>query len=152
MTTYVLRRPEDVALLAERLGQRVKYPATVTVTNGAPRRSRQNRLAHVWFSDISRQLGDQTPEEVRAFCKMTLGVPVLRAENEAFRLSYDNAVKALPYQVKLEAIQHLDIPVTRMMTLKQMTAFMTEMNVYWSGRGLRLTDPEALKYEEEFIE
>ena len=38
------------------------------------------------------------------------------------------------------------------MTVKQMTAFMDEMHREWSGVGIRLTDPEALRYEEEFGE
>jgi hypothetical protein len=37
------------------------------------------------------------------------------------------------------------------MTSKQMTAFMDEMQRHWVGQGVRLTDPEALKYEQEFM-
>jgi hypothetical protein len=77
-------------------------------------------------------------------------VPILRAENEAFRLSYDRVLKALPYEEKLAAIKAFDLPVTRLMNVKQMTAFMDEMQRHWSAQGVRLTDPEALKYEAEF--
>lgn len=149
MPTKIIRQPEHVDALASLLRER-KLPLTVVWTQGAPRTGAQNRLAQRWFTDIALQLGDQTHEEVRAVCKLRFGVPILRAENEAFRLSYDRVIKALPYEQKLAAIMAFDLPVTRMMTLKQMTAFMDEMHRHWTGQGIRLTDPEALRYEQEF--
>jgi hypothetical protein len=149
MPTKIIREPIHVEALANMLRGR-KLPITVTWTQGAPRSTAQNRLAQRWFTDISTQLGDQTHEDVRAECKLHFGVPILRAENEAFRLSYDRVLKALPYEEKLAAIKAFDLPVTRLMTVKQMTAFMDEMQRHWSAQGVRLTDPEALKYEQEF--
>ena len=149
MVTRILRGPECVEKLSNLLNAR-KFPMTVTITVGELRRGKQNRLAQRWFTDISRQLGDQTHEDVRAFCKLTIGVPILRAENEAFRASYDKTMRPLDYETKLEAMKSLDIPVTRMMTVKQMTAFMDEVSKFWTKRGIRLTDPESMKYEDEF--
>ena len=62
-----------------------KLPMTVSVTLGRRRSADQNRLQRKWMNEISEQLGDQTPEEVRGYCKLTIGVPILRAENEKFR-------------------------------------------------------------------
>lgn len=149
MPTKILRDPDHVDALAAMLRFR-KLPITVTWTQGAPRTTAQNRLAQRWFTDIARQLGDQTHEDVRAECKMLFGVPILRAENEAFRLSYDRVLRSLPYEQKLAAIRDLDLPVTRLMTTKQMTAFMDAMQQHWATQGVRLTDPEAMKYEMEF--
>lgn len=149
MPTKIIREPIHVEALANMLRGR-KLPITVTWTQGAPRSTAQNRLAQRWFTDIATQLGDQTHEDVRAECKLHFGVPILRAENEAFRLSYDRVIKALPYEEKLAAIKAFDLPVTRLMNVKQMTAFMDEMQRHWTGQGVRLTDPEALKYEQEF--
>lgn len=149
MPTKVIREPIHVEALASMLRDR-KLPITVTWTQGASRSASQNRLAQRWFTDIASQLGDQTHEDVRAECKMRFGVPILRAENEAFRVSYDRVLKALPYEEKLEAIKSFDLPVTRLMTVKQMTAFMDEMQRHWTAQNVRLTDPEALKYEQEF--
>jgi C-terminal processing protease CtpA/Prc len=149
MPTKIIREPIHVEALANMLRER-KLPITVTWTQGAPRSTAQNRLAQRWFTDIATQLGDQTHEDVRAECKLRFGVPILRAENEVFRLSYDRVIKALPYEEKLAAIKAFDLPVTRLMTVKQMTAFMDEMQRHWSGHGVRLTDPEAMKYEQEF--
>jgi C-terminal processing protease CtpA/Prc len=150
MPTKIIRELGHVDALANMIRGR-KLPITVTWTQGAPRSTAQNRLAQRWFTDIATQLGDQTHEDVRAECKLRFGVPILRAENEAFRLSYDRVIKSLTYEQKLEAVKAFDLPVTRLMTSKQMTAFMDEMQRHWVGQGVRLTDPEALKYEQEFM-
>lgn len=149
MPTKVIRHPDHADALAAMLRGR-KMPLTVSWSQGAARSLAQNRLAQQWFTDIARQLGDQTHEDVRAECKLRIGVPILRAESEAFRASYDRTMKHLPYGEKLEAIKAFDLPVTRLMSTKQMTAFMDEMQREWTGKGIRLTDPEALKYEVEF--
>jgi len=150
MPTKVIRDPLHIDALAALLKGR-KLPITVTWTQGARRSDASNRLAQRWFTDISRQLGDQTHEDVRAECKLRFGVPILRAENEAFRVSYDATMKHLPYEAKLAAIKAFDLPVTRLMTVKQMSAFMDEMQRHWSALGVRLTDPAALVYEQEFV-
>lgn len=149
MPTKIVRMPEHVDALAALLRER-NLPLTVTWTQGAPRSTAQNRLAQRWFSDISVQLGDRTHEEARAECKLNFGVPILRAENEAFKTSYDRTFGGLDYEQKIEAIKAFDLPVTRIMLVKQMTAFMEEMQRHWEPRGVRLTDPESLKYEQEF--
>lgn len=149
MPTKVLREPAHAEALAHLLSGR-KMPVTVSWAQGAARSAQQNRLAQRWFTDIAMQTGDRTHEDVRAECKLTIGVPILRAENEAFRLSYDRTMKRLAYEEKIEAIKAFDLPVTRLMTVKQMTEFMDEMQRTWTARGIVLTDPEALKYQEEF--
>ena len=149
MPTKVLRQNGDVEKLS-RLLQSVNLPVTVTWSKGATRSLAANRLAQRWFTDIATQLGDRTHDEVRAECKLTFGVPILRAENEAFRVQYDRTLRPLPYEQKLEAVRAFDLPVTRLMTVKQMTAFMDAMQRHWIAQGVRLTDPEALKYQEEF--
>jgi len=150
MTTRVLKSSDDIEKLARFLAARSKYPLTVTVTQGDNRTGQQNRLAQRWFTDVARQLGDQTHEDIRAYCKLTIGVPILRAENEAFCGSYDATIRPLPFEAKLKAIKDFDLPVTRLMTVRQMTQFMDGMHRYWTEQGMRLTDPEAMKYEEEF--
>lgn len=148
MTTRIIRDPSDIAGLSRLLSAR-KLPLTVTITAGASRTHRQQRLMFRWFQDVSQQLGDQTVEEVRAFCKLHFGVPILRAENEAFRLAYDGVMKSLPYEAKLSFMQQMQLPVTSLMTVKQQTAMLDEMARFWAQRGVRLTDPEAMRYEEE---
>lgn len=149
MPTKIIREPGHVDALAAILRGR-KLPVTVSWAQGAARSSAQNRLAHRWFADVARQFGDQTAEDVRAECKLRFGVPILRAESEAFRLSYDRTMRHLPYEAQIEAIKAFDLPVTRLMTVQQMSAFINAVQHAYARQGVRLTDPEAMKYEEEF--
>ena len=149
MPTKILRAPEHVTALVLLLSGR-KLPLTVSWTQGASRSDAQNRLSHRWYADIARQLGDLTTEEVRAECKVRFGVPILLAENGDFAESWGRVMGALRYDERVAAVQAFDLPVTRLMTVPQMTAYMDAVQREYAGQGVRLTDPEALKYEMEF--
>ena len=150
MPTKVIREPIHIEALANLLRGR-KLPLTVTWVQGASRSDAQNRLAQRWNTDIATQLGDMTHEEVRALCKLQFGVPILRRDGDAFRVSYDRTLGGMTWEAQLEAIRAFDLPCTRLMTVRQMTEYMDEMQRHWSKQGVRLTDPEALKYEMEFM-
>jgi hypothetical protein len=123
-----------------------KVPFTVTLTDGKHRTTDQNRLQRLWVMEISAQLGDRTPEEVRGEMKLTFGVPILRAENEAFRARYDEIVKPLPYEAKLKLMMEpFDFGVTRIMTTRQKTAYLDAVHRHFSEQGVILTNPEDLK-------
>jgi hypothetical protein len=122
--------------------QALPMPFTVTVTPGAVRTCPQNRLQRLWIKEISAQREDLTPEDVRALCKLTIGVPILRAENETFALAYDKTVKPLSYETKISLMKEpIDLPITRQMTKKQKVKYLDGMHLYWSQQGIILTDP-----------
>lgn len=122
-----------------------KLPITVSISTGGKRTFRQNRLNRLWVQEIAEQRGDTTPEEVRGYCKLTIGVPILRAENEDFRQRYDEVVRPLPYETKLKLMMEpLDFPVTRLMTTKQQTAYLDGVHRHFSEEGIILTDPGDL--------
>lgn len=150
MPIKIIRQPEHVDALAELLKGR-KLPLTVSWTQGAPRTGAQNRLAQKWYSEIAAQMGDRDREEVRSECKLVFGVPILRRDDVAFCESYDRILKPLGYDEKLEAIRVFDLPVTRLLNTKQMSEYMDQVQRHWLQQGVRLTDPEMLKYEEEFL-
>lgn len=120
-------------------------PLTVTMTPGKHRSIRQNKLQRLWMKEISNHLGDRTGEEVRGYCKLRMGVPILRAENEAFRLKYDRIVRPLDYEQKLELMMEpLDMPVTRFMTIKQKARYLDEVCRHFCAQGVRLTIPDDM--------
>ena len=149
MPTKIIRDPLHIVALSRLLSER-KLPLTVSWSQGASQVEGQNRLAQRWFTDVSRQRGDMTREEVRADAKVTFGVPILCAENDAFRAGWQATFAAFDYEAVRKHVAALDVPVTRLMTLKQMTAFMEAFSRFWRRHGFYLTDPEALKYETEF--
>lgn len=145
MTTRSIRNPEDLERAVQIMRCR-KMPYTVTLTNGIHRSTQQNRLQRQWLNEIAEQLGDTTPEAVRGECKLRHGVPILRAENEAFCEKYDRLIKPRPYEEKVELMMEpLDFPVTRIMTVDQHRRYLDAISQYYTAQGIILTDPDAME-------
>lgn len=141
MSTHAVRNHGDLTALL-RLLQNRKMPFTVSIAKGAPRSSNQNRLQRLWLQELEEQ-GDQTAEEYRGYCKLHLGVPILRAENEEFRVAYDKIVRPLSYEDKLKIMMvPLDLPCTRIMSSEQKKRYLDSMYQHFVGLGFRLTEPE----------
>lgn len=125
-----------------------KLPLTVSVEHVGKRSARQNRLNRQWVLEIAEQLGGMTSEEVRGYCKLHFGVPILRNEDEAFKAEYDRIIKPLPYEHKLKLMMiPFDFGVTRRMTVKQQTAYLDSVHRHFSEQGVALTDPGDLLHE-----
>ena len=144
MTTRFLENDHDRRMLIRFL-ENQPLPITVALTKGGKRSLRQNKLQRLWINEIAEQLADQSPEEVRGYCKRTIGVPILRAENDTFRERYDAVVRPLPYEQKLALMMEpLDFPISRLMTTTQATAYLDGIHRHFSEKGIALTDPGDL--------
>lgn len=142
MPTRIVRTKRDLADLVKVMDGR-KLPLTVTYQNGKHRTTEQNRLQRMWCNEIAEQLGDRTAETVRGECKLTMGVPILRAENDDFRAKYDRIIRPLPYEDKLDCMMEpLDFPVTRIMTTSQKVRYLDHMHRHFLEMGLELTQPD----------
>lgn len=121
-----------------------ELPFTCNVTQGRHRSTEQNRLQRLWVNEVSIETGHE-PEEIRGFCKLHFGVPILREENEEFRKQYDRILKGLSYDAKLAIMMMpLDLPVTRLMTVKQKKQYLDTMYHFYTEKGYILTDPEKV--------
>jgi hypothetical protein len=146
LTTRAIKTDADIEGLARLLRSR-KLPITVTVANGLPKTTQQNRLQRQWCNDVAEQLGDRSAEDVRAFSKLHFGVPILRADSEAYCAAYDSLIRPLAYETKLRYMAvPFDFAVTRAMTTKQLTQYLDAMAAHWRGAGVHLTDPGAQMY------
>lgn len=145
-TVNRLIQTEDERVMAARLVEGRKYPFTLTITDGKPRSKAQNRLQHMWMNEISVQKGDLTAEEARAYCKLTIGVPILRSQNEAFRERYDAILKPLSYEQKLSIMSEpLNLPVTSLMSTKQLTEYLEGIIRHFGEQGIILTMPDDMR-------
>lgn len=123
-----------------------EYLVTVEKLTSASRRRTldQNSLQHKWHTEAAQQLGEGTAEDYRAFCKLYFGVPILRAESPDFREQYDSIIRPLPYEKKLDLMKApIDLPVTRLMSVKQTTQYLDEVQRHYMSQGVALTIPEA---------
>lgn len=95
----------------------------------------QNRLAWAWYKEIET-FQHEDAGWGHNYCKLTIGVPILRAESEKFRNLYDRHLKPMSYEAKIEAIELID--VTKAMTTKQMTTYLDTVQRHWAAQGLVL--------------
>lgn len=148
MTTRAVRNEQERRELLRLIEQR-DLPMTVSIAKGAGRTAAQNRLQRLWVNEAAEQLQDDDAEGYRAYCKLRIGVPILRAENEAFAEQYDRIVKPLPYEQKLEIMREpIDLPVTRLMTTRQKKQYLDQMWTHFTSLGVKLTDPDNLGWWE----
>lgn len=122
-------------------------PFVVSITDGKHRSIQQNSTQRMWMIEIATQLGDRTPEEARGECKLMFGVPILRRENEAFRLEYDKHVRPLPYPTKLALMMEpISLPITSIMGVKQKTEYLDTIFRHYSEQGIVLTIPPDKRF------
>lgn len=117
-------------------------PYTVSVVDGRKRSVEQNKLQRLWMNEAAEQLGEDTPEGYRAYCKLHFGVPILRGENEEFREAYDRVIRPHSYEDKLTMMATpLDFPVTRLMKMGQKKRYLDDIYVHFTSQGVQLTEP-----------
>ena len=139
MTTRFIQSKTDRDMLITWLNN-MPPPYTVSVTQGNKRSLKQNRLQREFIKQIAEQRPDMTAEEWRGYCKLTIGVPILRDQNESFREKYDRLIKGRPYEEKMEMMMEpIDLPVTRIMTTKQKTEYLDTMIRHFAEQGVVLT-------------
>ncbi len=97
----------------------------------------QNGQSHVWYSQLAKELPEDNELGWKRYCKLTLGVPLLRAQDSQFRELYDKCIrKTLTYEQKLEAMDIL--PVTSRMDTEQFNYYLEAMQNHFSKRGVIL--------------
>jgi len=113
----------------------------MNVKVGKDRSLPQNAITHVWYGQIARELREDSELGWKCYCKLHHGVPILRAEDEEFRSTYDAALKSLSYEHKLLAMRYW--PVTSIMTKPQLSRYAEAVQADFAGRGVRLEFPVA---------
>lgn len=113
----------------------------VKIKSSKRRSTDANALSWEWYGQISRELGEETIEQVHNRAKLELGVPILRAEDAGFRELYDRTLKPLSYEDKRALMAY--IPVTSIMSRAQMGQFLDDMQRTYAERGVILESLEA---------
>lgn len=129
---------QDSLGIIRELYQRNRY-LKITIKIGKSRSEQQNDISHVWYDQLSRELREDNALGWKAYCKLTIGVPILRAEEEEFRANYDASVRHLTYEQKLKAMHF--IPVTSLMTKAQLSQYLETMQSIFLDHGVKLEFP-----------
>lgn len=104
----------------------------------------QNRLSHRWYGERAEQQGT-TPEHEHSSAKLRYGCPILIASDADFAEVYRRAIEPLDYERRLIAMRYF--PVTRLMTVAQMTKYLETIERESAMQGIVLSKPVAI-YEE----
>ena len=146
---YILRNDTDRAKCLNHISMlNMEKPQEVTIKPYSGKRSLdQNAISHAWYNQISAELHEDTPEQVKCECKLRIGVPIMRAENADFRNMYDNAIRSnLSYEEKLEVMRYL--PVTSLMNKAQLSRYLELIQQTYAMRGVVLEFPNEYGREE----
>lgn len=112
---------------------------TMTLKSGKRRSLSQNDISHAWYEQMARELREDDTLGWKCYCKLHHGVPILRAEDDDFRASYDAAIKGLTYEQKLLVMRLL--PVTSLMKKAQLSRYLEAVQADFMGRGVVLAFP-----------
>jgi hypothetical protein len=113
----------------------------LNIKAGKDRSLPQNSITHVWYAQIARELREDDELGWKSYCKLHHGIPILRAEDEEFRTTYDAVIKPLTYEQKLIAMRCW--PVTSLMTKEQLSKYAEAVQTDFAQRGVWLEYPEA---------
>lgn len=109
---------------------------------GTVRSLDQNAISHAWYEQLARELREDDALGWKCYCKLHLGVPILRAEDEEFREAYDAKIRdSFTYEQKLKIMEWF--PVTSRMTKAQLSKYLEAMIAhFFAQHGVRLDFPE----------
>lgn len=105
---------------------------------GKDRSLDQNDMMFECYTRIGKTLYGGDVEMARRECKLRIGVPILRSQDENFRESYDRTLKPLSYESKLEVMQWF--PVSSLMTVKQGREYIDSIMDTYTQRGVDFRD------------
>lgn len=113
----------------------------------------QNDLWAVWYHEISSQWPGHTPEYVKAFCKLELGIQIIEtssaAKSKASREDWLAMKPALStHELKIRLMR--SHPVTSVMTVQEGVRYTDAMMEYWAERGIRLDVKAHPSYAQHF--
>lgn len=145
MTVYYLRTESDRRLARNRLES---VPADgkwqVSIIKAEKRRGAQNRLLWKWNTAIAEQTYS-TKEDVHQENKLALGVPILQRDDSEFEGAWRLISDTLNAAQQLQAIHLID--VTKIMSVKQMTEYLRDLEMKYDGMGILLP-----KKDDEYFE
>jgi len=118
----------------------------ISIRPGKDRTLDQNGL---WFAMYKRiaemtEIGDE--EDARKYCKLHMGVPVMRRACDDFRRAYDASFLMLPYETKLDLMGSCALfgpdgfPVTRLFDRAQGIAYTDKIAQEFGAKGVVFDD------------
>ena len=98
----------------------------------------QNALLYKWYDQIDT-IKQEGIGKARQYCKLEIGVPILRGESPEFCEQYDSLIKnRFAYDEKLKLMDWF--PITSLMSKPQFSRYLDEMQKRYAEQGIILTN------------
>jgi hypothetical protein len=104
------------------------------ITSGKDRSIPQNKLINLIYRKIADKLYGKDFEHARNECKLTIGVSILRRDNEDFKRIYDKVIRPFDYEDKLDIISTMQ--VSSLMTVPQAKEYINLIMDKYSELGV----------------
>ena len=111
----------------------------------------QRRLAWLWYTEIAASgLGSEdTKEGVHTVCKWLFAKPILLRDDEVFGAvfaGFSQMVEQVESGTRAEYWREFtrDFISTERMSRKQRSEYLSDLQRYWTGKGVNLSDPDDL--------
>lgn len=105
---------------------------TLSIKTGKKRTLNQNAILHAWCEQVSLELGEHTPMQIKCLVKYHIACPMLRAD-EYYNDTYLTVIDALPaYENKIKALEFF--PATSLMDTKQLNRVLEAMQHNYADR------------------
>lgn len=108
----------------------------IAIKTGKDRTLDHNAVSHIWYQQLGRELREHSVLGWRCYCKLHHGCPILCSEDDDFREFFRLALAPLAYEQRIKAMEY--VPVTSLMTVKQMSAYMDAVQADFATRGVLL--------------
>jgi hypothetical protein len=127
----------------------VQYRANMLLAGKAPvvefidpkRSIDQNSLIYALYGQIASQNESEAIIDIRRHCKLHYGVPLLRANDEAFCQFYDKSIKGMEYETKLLLMDYMDITSRKEFKKPMATQYIDTIIREYSKQGYSLIHP-----------
>ncbi len=142
---HVVTDAESLVALYARLGEMPQpFNVTVQAGEGKKRSMSQNGLFHAWMGQIAKATHDE-PGKVKADCHIRWGIPIFRAEDEAYAEFIHSALGGLTRDDVKDRIERGFIPCTSLMSKPLLARYMDAVWRHYAPH-VNLMDPEELKW------
>ena len=121
---------------------------TLTLNTGKKRTLSQNALSHRWYGQVADETKEYTAAEVKATCKLNVGLPILRgmdheemSKEVAELCAYcEKYLDYQTYEAKIAAFQFL--PCTSLMNTGQLSEYLQGVHDNYAKRDIALRFPD----------
>jgi len=102
----------------------------------------------LWAKDAAEQLSEYSVEEEQRQCKFLYGLPILKRKEKFIekwnKIISQGTSEEMLYENQVELMEF--IPISSVMTKKEMQEYLDTCYQHYSGRGVELTEPSEVKY------